>query len=128
MSTSLKHLESADAFAEVEAVNDNQLPAPGPPLKTAQDLFDFVANDPNLKRQDRSNFMSAIRIMGDIDNTPLAAIPLDEAYVFNDRYKKIRADKSRNKKRKSAIISLLNRVLIRAGVIKVGSRRAGLVL
>jgi hypothetical protein len=125
MSIPPRSLQPADDLAEVEAVNDNQLLAPRPPLKTGRDLLDWVANDPTLKRQDRSNFMSAIRIMGEVDNTPLSAIPLDEAFLFNDRYKKIRADKSRNKRRRSDIIGLLNRVLKRAGVIKVGSRRAG---
>jgi integrase len=55
----------------------------------------------------------------------LAAIPLEEAYLFNNRYKKIRNDKTRNKRRLGNIITILNRVLKRAGIIKVGSRRSG---
>jgi integrase len=100
-------------------------PAAPPTLNNAQDLLDHVRLDPDLSPQQRSNEMSAIRALGTVDNTPLAAIPLDEAYLLNDRYKAIRADKTRIKTRRSNIITLLNRVLKRAGIIKVGSRRSG---
>jgi integrase len=55
----------------------------------------------------------------------LAAIPLEEQYLLNVCYKAIRADKSLKKRRCGNIITLLNRVLKRAGIIKVGSRRSG---
>lgn len=109
----------------IEFLAEEAQEAPGPVLKTAEDLLQWVANDPTLKRQDRVNQMSAIRLMGTIDNTPLSAIPLDVRYLLDDRYRKIRDDKSRKPRRKSGIINLLNRVLKRAGIIKVGSRRSG---
>lgn len=109
----------------IEFLAEEAPEAISPALETAEDLLQWVANDHTLKRQDRVNEMSAIRIMGTIDNIPLSAIPLDEEYLLNERYKKILGDKSRKPRRKSEIRTLLNRVLLRAGIIKVGSRRSG---
>lgn len=100
-------------------------PAPLPTLKTAQDLLDWVSTYPKLGKAQRSNETSAIRALARVVNAPLAAIPLDEQYLLNVCYKAIRVDKSRKKRRSGNIITLLNRVLKRAGIIKVGSRRSG---
>ena len=100
-------------------------PAPQPILKTAEDLLVWVATYPGLGKAQRSNETSAIRALERIVNTPLAAIPLDEQYLLNVCYKAIRADKSLKKRRCGNIITLLNRVLKRAGITKVGSKRLG---
>jgi integrase len=122
--------ESADVAMEFLA-EDPALPslegdqvAP-PTLNNAQDLLAWISTYPGLGKAQRSNEMSAIRALGTIDNTPLSAIPLEEEYLFNDRYKAIRAGKSLKKRRRGNIITVLNRVLKRAGIIKVGSRRSG---
>jgi integrase len=94
-------------------------------FKTAQDLLDWVKSDPDRDPYQRSNESSAIRALERIVNTPLAAIPVDEQYLLNVCYKAIRAEKSLKKRRRNEIITLLNRVLKRAGIIKVGSRRSG---
>lgn len=54
----------------------------------------------------------------------MTSIPLDEATLFGC-YAAIRADRSMTSTRWSNIITILNRVLKRAGLIKVGSRRTG---
>jgi len=100
-------------------------PATLPALKTAQDLLDWVQLDPNLGPQQRSNEASAIRALERVINMPLSTIPLDQEYLLNVCYKNIRADKTRTKRRRLHIITLLNRILKRAGIIKVGSRRSG---
>jgi site-specific recombinase XerD len=96
-----------------------------PPLKTAQELLDLVSADPNLKGPDKSNARSALSALARVMQTPLDAILLDERYLLDTCYRAIRADKSIKPKRRAAIISLLNRILKRAGIIKVGSRRSG---
>jgi hypothetical protein len=100
-------------------------PAALPPLETAQDLLEWVQTDPDLSPQQRCNEMSAIRTLGAVDNTPLAAISLEDGYLFKDRYKAIRAAKSLKQRRRSDVITLVNRVLKRAGITKVGSKRLG---
>lgn len=100
-------------------------PAPLPALETGQDLLDWVKADPKLGKNQRSNEASAIRGLERIVNTPLSAIPLDEQYLLNVCYKAIHAEKALAKRRRGGIITLLNRVLKRAGIIKVGSRRSG---
>ena len=112
-------------LAEDPAAPSQEDTPPAPVLKTAEDLLAWITTYPGLGKAQRSNEMSAIRALGTIDNTPLSAIPLEEEYLFNGRYKAIRADKSLRKRRRGNIITLLNRVLKRAGIIKVGSRRSG---
>jgi integrase len=94
-------------------------------LKTAADLLAWVSTYPGLATSQRSNERSAIRALERVINTPLSMIPLDQQYLLDVCYKVIRADKTRTKRRRSHIITLLNRVLKRAGIIKVGSRRSG---
>jgi hypothetical protein len=93
--------------------------------KTAQDLFDWVRLDPALGPHQRSNEMSALRALERVINAPLSMIPLDQQYLLDVCYKLIRAEKSLTRRRRSGIVTLLNRVLKRAGIIKVGSRRSG---
>ncbi len=113
-------------LAEEPARSSSQADAmPLPPLKTAQDLFDWVKSDPDRDPYQRSNESSAIRALERSLNMPLVAIPADEQYLLNVCYKAIRAEKSLKKRRRNEIITLLNRVLKRAGIIKVGSRRSG---
>jgi integrase len=108
----------------MEALADDSAPQ-APVLKTAEDLLVWISTYPGLGKAQRSNEVSAIRALGTVDSTPLSAIPIEERYLLDDRYKAIRADKSRNKKRRNNIITILNRILKRAGIIKVGSRRSG---
>ena len=92
-------------------------------LKTAQDLLDWVNDNPSLKVQDRRNEAAAIKWLGRVDQTPLVAIPLDIRFLVDDRYKRIRQYPGLKLKHRSGIITLLNRVLKRAGIISVGSKR-----
>ena len=94
-------------------------------LSTAQELLDWILTDPDRNSSQRSNESSAVRALARILNMPLPAIPADEQYLLNVCYKAVRAEKSLTKRRRGAIITLLNRVLKRAGIIKVGSRRSG---
>jgi hypothetical protein len=100
-----------------------------PPLpttfNTAQDLLNWVLSDPDRNPFQRSNESSALRALERILNMPLAAIPADEQYLLNICYKAVRAEKSLKKRRRGEIITLLNRVLKRASIIKVGCRRSG---
>jgi len=103
-------------------------PPPLPTLKTGQDLLDWVGADPELGKAQRNNELSAIRALERFVDTPLPAIPADEQYLLNVCYKAVRGPKSlkkKDKRRRGNIITLLNRVLKRAGIIKVGSRRSG---
>lgn len=106
----------------MEVLPDEAAP---PSLATAQDLFEWVAADAALGKQQRTNELSAIRALGKVDHTPLAAIPLDPTHLFDVRYKAIRKDKALKKRRRGEVITLLNRVLKRAGIITIGSRRSG---
>jgi hypothetical protein len=93
--------------------------------KTAQDLLDWVLSDPLRNKNQRSNEAAAIKWLGKVDGTPLAAIPLDVRYLVDNRIKLIRQHKLLKKTRRSNIITLLNQVLRRAGILMVGARRGG---
>lgn len=128
MSKDEDQIHSLDAFKVFEAVNELATTAKSclPPLKTAQDLLDWVQADRNRTKHQRNNEASAIRWLGRIDGTPLASILLDDVrYLVNDRYVRIRNHKPLRKIRRSNIVTLLNQVLVRAGVLKVGTRRGG---
>ena len=128
MSSEKEPADVAMEFLAEEPETSSQQEADPAPLsipKTAQDLFDWVSTDPKLGKAQRNNELSAIRALERIVNTPLAAIPLDEQHLLNVCYKAIRAEKALKNRRCSNIITLLNRVLKRAGIIKVGSRRSG---
>jgi integrase len=103
---------------------ETQTAAPTPPLKTAQDLLDWVKGDATRTRNQKKNEASAIRWLGRIDDTPLSAIPLEARYLVDDRIRKIRLLKM-DKRRVSDIVSYLNAALIRAGVLALGARRRG---
>ena len=119
-----------EAEVAMEFLQDEVVPASefkvhvAPELQSAEDLLASVEGDFTLGKQDRINQMSAIRALGKVQGVPLSSIALDEATLFKC-YGAIRADRSMTKLRRSNIITLLNRVLKRAGLIKVGSRRTG---
>lgn len=130
MSNELDYLPTIDSFAAVEHI---QLPpvadfAPPtlPPMYTAQDLLDWVLGDPHRNKHQKNNDAAAIKWLGKIDGTPLSAIPLEVRYLVDDRIKRIRQHKPLKKLRRSNIITLLNQVLCRAGILMVGSRRGGI--
>ena len=100
--------------------------SPPPPLTTAQGLLDWVLCDKERSRNQRKNEAAAIRWLGKIDGTPLATIALDARYLVDDRIKLIRQHTQITKARRSNIVTLLNQVLRRAGVLTVGARRGGL--
>lgn len=112
-------------LAEEAAPSEDAPPIMPGAFKTAQDLLDWVKSDPDLNKNQRANETAAIRSLARILNTPLAAIPTDEQFLLNVCYRAIRADKTLTKRRRGNIITLLNRLLKRAGIIKVGSRRSG---
>jgi integrase len=113
-------------LAEDPATTSPQADAATPPiLKTAQDLLDWVAGDPLRNKNQRSNEAAAIKWLGKVDCTPLAAIPLDVRYLVDNRIKLIRQHKLLKKVRRSNIITLLNQVLRRVGILMVGARRGG---
>ena len=96
------------------------------PLSTAQDLLDWVLSDQLRNSNQRRNEVAAIRWLGKVDETPLTAIRLDVRYLVDNRIKAIRQHKSINKMRRSNIITLLNQVLRRAGILMIGARRGGI--
>ena len=85
-----------------------------------------MLSDPLRNKNQRSNETSAIKWLGKVDSTPLAAIPLDVRYLVDNRIKLIRQHKPLKKMRRSNIITLLNQVLRRAGILMVGARRGGI--
>ena len=99
--------------------------SPKPCMNNAQALLDWVISDPDLKEQDRRNAMGAIRWLGKVDDTSLSAIPLETHYLVGNRYGCIRKHPGLNERRKTEVISLLNRVLKRAGILSVGTKRSG---
>ena len=130
MSAQLENPNSLAAFTVFETATlwpgGGPTPPTLPPLTTAQDLLDWVLDDPSRNRNQRSNEASAVKWLGRIDDTPLSAIPLEVRYLVDDRIKRIRNHKPLKKVRRSNIITLLNQVLCRAGILKVGSRRGGI--
>ena len=120
-----KEAEIAMEFLQDEVIPPSEFEVHvAPDLQSAEDLLTWVEADSTLGKQDRINQMSAIRALAKVQGIPMGAIPLDEANLFRC-YGAIRADRSMTKLRRSNIITLLNRVLKRAGLIKVGSRRMG---
>ena len=101
-------------------------PSRPPPLSTAQDLLDWVLSDQLRNSNQRRNEVAAIKWLGKVDETPLTAIRLDVRYLVDNRIKAIRQHKSINKMRRSNIITLLNQVLRRAGILMIGARRGGI--
>jgi hypothetical protein len=95
-------------------------------LKTIQDLLDWITSDPLRTKNQRSNMAAAIRWLGKLDGTPLAAIPLDVRHLVDDRIKRLRQHRTLKKARRSNIITLLNRVLCSAGILRIGTRRGGI--
>lgn len=130
MSKEEDRLLSLDAFEAFETVHD-QAPSTtpsAPALETAQDLLDWVNGDPSRNQGQKYNEAAAIRWLGRIDDTPLSAISLtDVRFLIDDRIRKIRDNKGLRKRRRSNIVTLLNGVFIRAGILDVGARRGGTV-
>jgi hypothetical protein len=85
-----------------------------------------VLSDPLRSKNQRSNQAAAIKWLGKVDSTPLSAIPLDICYLVDNRIKLIRQHKPLKKERRSNIITLLNQVLRRAGIMMIGACRGGL--
>jgi integrase len=114
-------------LAEDPATSSPQADPATPPIpKTAQDLLDWVLSDPLRNKNQRSNEAAAIKWLGKFDGTPLTAIPLDVRYLVDNRIKLIRQHKLLKKIRRSNIITLLNQVLRRVGILMVGARRGGI--
>lgn len=131
MSNQQEQLHLVDAFAAFEAVHLLSVtPLDVPvisPLDTVQDLLDWVLGDHSRTKNQRNNEAAAIRWLGRIDGTPLSTIPLDNVrYLVDDRVKRIRDHKPLTKTRRSNIVTLLNQVLVRAGILAVGTRRGGI--
>jgi integrase len=120
MSKDENHLDLLDTLAP-EAIDEQAAasrPLAHPDLVTAEDLLHWVRNDE----------CSAIQWLGRVDDTPLSAIGLaDVRFLVDDRIRKIRANKGLTKIRRSNIVTLLNGVLVRAGILAVGTRRRGTV-
>src|SRR6202012_5478301 len=92
-------------------------PSTLPPLNTAQDLLDWVLGDSNRNPNQRSNEAATIKWLGKVDGILLSTIPLEVRYLVDDRFKRIRQHKPLKKIRKSNIVTLLNQVLGRAGIL-----------
>lgn len=126
MSKDEDQLHPLDAFEAFETVHQLAIATAKPSiprLDTAQDLLEWVRDDPSRTRNQHNNECSAIRWLGKIDDTPLSAIPLEVRHLVDDRIQKIR--KLKNRRHRSGIVTLLNRVLVRAGILAVGTRREG---
>lgn len=124
----LHALDTSDAYVVFEALQkfpELQAKVPIPALQTADDLLHWVKADETRNGNQRSNECAAIKWLGKIDDTPLSAIPLDVRYIVDHRYKLIRGKKEFTKRRKSDIVTLANRVLKRAGILSVGTKRCG---
>lgn len=114
-------------LAQPPADQEGASEKPQPPaLKTAQDLLDWVRGDPARTKNQKNNEASAIRWLGRVDDTRLAAIPLDARYIVDDRFRKIRA-LQKDKRRISDIVSYATAALVRAGILAIGARRGGTV-
>ena len=115
------------AFGVVHLLPATALDAPVmPPLDTAQDLLEWVLGDYSRTKNQRNNEAAAIRWLSRTDGTPLSAIPLEDVRTLvDDRVKRIRDHKPLTKTRRSNIVTLLNQVLVRAGILAVGTRRGG---
>lgn len=99
---------------------------PLPWLTNAQDLLNWVLRDKLPNDNQRRNEVAAIRWLGKVDERPLAAISLDPRLLVDDRFSLIRRHRTLTRQRRSNIITLLNRVLRRAGILAVGARRGGI--
>ncbi|WP_428667636.1 tyrosine-type recombinase/integrase [Reyranella sp.] len=128
MSIDKEALENAMEFLPDEPIVSlaSDIRASPPPLNTAQDLLEWVLGDPQRNKNQKSNEAAAIKWLGKVDGIPLASIPLEVRYLVDDRVKRIRQHKPLKKVRRSNIVTLLNQVLCRAGILKVGSRRGGI--
>ena len=56
-----------------------------PSMETALDLLHWVEQDSSLTKFQRNNERAAIKWLGRVDSTPLAAIPLDARYLIDNR-------------------------------------------
>src|SRR5262249_705445 len=72
------------------SILEAQTPAP---LNTAQDLLDWVRRGALRHENQRRNMGAAIRWLGKVDGTPLAAIPLDVRCLVDNRIRRIRRHK-----------------------------------
>jgi integrase len=130
MSIELETIVPFDAFAAYEAIHIfpqavGEPPTP-PLLNTAQDLLDWLLSDPLRSKNQRKNEAAAIKWLGKIDGMSLSAIQLEVRYLVDNRIKLIRQNKALKKARRSNIITLLNQVLRRAGILTIGARRGGI--
>ena len=124
----LHPLDAFEVFENVHALAATAAKSTVPSLRTAQELLDWVLGDPDRTQNQKNNEAAAIRWLGRADDTPLSAIQLDDVrHIVDHRLARIRSHKSLNKIRRSNIVTLLNGVLIRAGVLSVGTRRGGRV-
>ena len=110
MSIELETSVPVDPFAAYEAIHlfpqaEVEPPTP-PPLNTAQDLLEWVLNDPLRNKNQRRNEAAAIKWLGKVDSTLLSAIPLDVRYLVDNRIKLIRQHAPLKKMRRSNIITL----------------------
>ena len=119
-------LDAVEAFETVHALATTAGKTSAPRLDTTQDLLEWVLGDGSRNQHQKNNEAAAIRWLGRVDETLLVNIPIDDVrYLVDDRYKRIRQHKSLTKVRRSNIVTLLNQVLVRAGILKVGTRRGG---
>ncbi len=123
-------IASVDRLSVCGNVQHSAKPRPNsslrPPLTTAQGLLDYVVGDKGRSRNQRKNEAAAIRWLGKVDGTRLSVIPLDARYLVDNRIRLIRQHTPITKARRSNIVTLLNQVLRRVGVLTVGARRGGL--
>lgn len=120
-------LDAFEAFETVHELATTAGKASALRLDTAQDVLEWVLEDGRRNQHQKNNEAAAIRWLGRVDDTPLAVIRLgDVRYLVDDRYKRIRQHKVLTKIRRSNIVTLLNQVLLRAGILKVGTRRGGI--
>jgi hypothetical protein len=97
MSIELETSVPVDAFAAYEAIHlfpraEVEPPTP-PPLNTAQDLLEWVLNDPLRNKNQCRNGAAAIKWLGKVDGTQLSAVPLEVRYLVDNRIKLIREHK-----------------------------------
>lgn len=123
----LSPLDAFEAFETVHALATASTKPSTPRLDTAQDLLEWVVTDSGRTQHQKNNEAAAIRWLGRVDKTLLVNVSLNDVrYLVDDRYMRIRQHKSLTKERRSNIATLLNRVLVRAGILRVGTRRGGI--
>jgi len=132
MSTQLETAIELDdpfaAYASLHLFPEAEVESSKPPqLATARDLLHWVRNDDSMRNNNqRRNEAAAIKWLGKVDGTSLVDIPLDVRYLVDNRIRLIRRHKAIKKMRRSNLITLLNGVLRRAGILMIGARRGGI--